>query len=162
MLFYVNLLMFLRNRKVLRDGSCIYRCSDSLLCSLCHSLSVDLSLLQRWCKLLEKHRCPEAPEALRAACAQALCLCGVHVVTRSLTGGLTLKELSTRYNKEVCFDNSISLGSELDREGLQTKYVHCQDVLYFCLVRFVDELFLHLVQALVCCLLFDDYYAGSI
>ncbi|KTG32675.1 hypothetical protein cypCar_00004024 [Cyprinus carpio] len=66
-------------------------CAVSLL--LCHS--VDLSLLQRWCKLLEKHRCPEAPEALRAACAQALCLCGVHVVTRSLTGGLTLKELST-------------------------------------------------------------------
>ncbi|XP_016143827.1 uncharacterized protein [Sinocyclocheilus grahami] len=66
-------------------------CAVSLL--LCHS--VDLSLLQRWCKLLKKHRCPEAPEALRAACAQALCLCGVHVVTRSLTGGLTLKELST-------------------------------------------------------------------
>lgn len=83
------------------------------------SLSVDLSLLQRWCKLLEKHRCPEAPEALRAACARALCLCGVHVVTRSLTD-LTLKELSTRYNKEVFFDNSISLGSELDREGLET------------------------------------------
>uniref|UniRef100_A0A671R447 Thyroid adenoma-associated protein homolog n=1 Tax=Sinocyclocheilus anshuiensis TaxID=1608454 RepID=A0A671R447_9TELE len=63
--------------------------------ALCAVSLVDLSLLQRWCKLLEKHRCPEAPEALRAACAQALCLCGVHVVTRSLTGGLTLKELST-------------------------------------------------------------------
>ncbi|XP_026068454.1 thyroid adenoma-associated protein homolog [Carassius auratus] len=67
-------------------------CAVSLL--LCHS--VDSSLLQRWCKLLEKHRCPEAPEALRAACAQALCLCGVHVVTRSLTEDLMLKELSTR------------------------------------------------------------------
>ncbi|XP_073696191.1 tRNA (32-2'-O)-methyltransferase regulator THADA [Garra rufa] len=66
-------------------------CAVSLL--LCHS--VDLSLLQRWCKLLEKHRLPEAPEALRTACAQALCLCGVHEVTRSLTGGLMLKELST-------------------------------------------------------------------
>ncbi|XP_043096293.1 thyroid adenoma-associated protein homolog isoform X2 [Puntigrus tetrazona] len=60
---------------------------------LCHS--VDLSLLQRWCKLLEKHRRPEAPEVLRAACARALCLCGVHVVTRSLTRCPTLKELST-------------------------------------------------------------------
>ncbi len=79
------------------------------------SLSVDLSLLQRWCKLLEKHRCPEAPEALRAACAQALCLCGVHVVTRSLTEGLTLKELSTRYNKELFFDNSISLWARQGR-----------------------------------------------
>ncbi|XP_059407167.1 thyroid adenoma-associated protein homolog isoform X2 [Carassius carassius] len=67
-------------------------CAVSLL--LCHS--VDSPLLQRWCKLLEKHRCPEAPEALRAACAQALCLCGVHVVTRSQTEGLMLKELSTR------------------------------------------------------------------
>lgn len=67
-------------------------CAVSLL--LCHS--VDSSLLQRWCKLLEKHRCPEAPEALRAACAQALCLCGVHVVTRSLTEDLMLKQLSTR------------------------------------------------------------------
>ncbi|RXN31244.1 thyroid adenoma-associated -like protein [Labeo rohita] len=66
-------------------------CAVSLL--LCHS--VDLSLLQRWCKLLEKQRCPEAPEALRTACAQALCLCGVHVVTRSLKGGLMFKEIST-------------------------------------------------------------------
>ncbi|XP_067262845.1 tRNA (32-2'-O)-methyltransferase regulator THADA isoform X2 [Chanodichthys erythropterus] len=63
--------------------------------SLLLSQSVDLSLLQRWCKLLEKHRCPEAPEALRISCAQALCLCGVSVVTRSLTDRLLLAELST-------------------------------------------------------------------
>ncbi|XP_067295363.1 tRNA (32-2'-O)-methyltransferase regulator THADA isoform X1 [Pseudorasbora parva] len=63
--------------------------------SLLLSQSVDLSLLQRWCKLLEKHRCPEAPEALRISCAQALCLCGVSVVTRSLTDSLMLTELST-------------------------------------------------------------------
>lgn len=87
-------------------------CLPALL-SLSFSLSVDLSLLQRWCKLLEKHRCPEAPEALRISCAQALCLCGVSVVTRSLTDSLVLIELSTRYNKKVCFHNS-SLGSKLD------------------------------------------------
>ncbi|XP_016142052.1 uncharacterized protein [Sinocyclocheilus grahami] len=90
--------MFLRNPKVFTDGSWIYRCSNSTLfacLSLSHSLSVDLSLLQRWCSLLEKHRCPEAPEAFRTACAQALCLCGVHVVTRSLTGILTHNELCT-------------------------------------------------------------------
>ncbi|XP_056119769.1 thyroid adenoma-associated protein homolog isoform X2 [Rhinichthys klamathensis goyatoka] len=63
--------------------------------SLLLSQSVDLSLLLRWCKLLEKHRCPEAPEALRISCAQALCLCGVSVVTRSLTDSLMLTELST-------------------------------------------------------------------
>ncbi|XP_077097436.1 tRNA (32-2'-O)-methyltransferase regulator THADA isoform X7 [Siphateles boraxobius] len=57
--------------------------------------SVDLSLLLRWCKLLEKHRCPQTPEALRISCAQALCLCGVSVVTRSLMDSLMLKELST-------------------------------------------------------------------
>ncbi|KAK7164223.1 hypothetical protein R3I94_002828 [Phoxinus phoxinus] len=63
--------------------------------SLLLSQSVDLSLLLRWCNLLEKHRCPEAPEALRISCAQALCLCGVSVVTRSLTDSLMLTELST-------------------------------------------------------------------
>ncbi|XP_039515699.1 thyroid adenoma-associated protein homolog isoform X2 [Pimephales promelas] len=63
--------------------------------SLLLSQSVDLSLLLRWCKLLEKHRCPEAPEALRISCARALCLCGVSVVTRSLTDSLMLAELST-------------------------------------------------------------------
>ncbi|XP_051979593.1 thyroid adenoma-associated protein homolog [Xyrauchen texanus] len=64
--------------------------------SLLLSQSVDLSLLQRWCKLIEKHRYPEAPEALRTACAQALCLCGFTVVSKSLTGSFILKELSTR------------------------------------------------------------------
>lgn len=110
-LFYVNLLMFLRNPKVftwLMELLVLKLITLFVCLALSVSLSVDLSLLQRWCKLLEKQRCPEAPEALRTACAQALCLCGVHVVTRSLKGGLMFKEISTRYNKEVCFDNSLS------------------------------------------------------
>ncbi|XP_056313525.1 thyroid adenoma-associated protein homolog [Danio aesculapii] len=57
--------------------------------------SADRSFLQRWCKLLEKHRCPDAPEALRSACAQSLCRCGVSVVTRSLTSSHIPKPFST-------------------------------------------------------------------
>ncbi|XP_056602907.1 thyroid adenoma-associated protein homolog [Triplophysa dalaica] len=58
--------------------------------------SIDLSLLERLCKLLEKHRCPEAPEALRSACARSLCLFAVSVVTRSLKGRPVFKEISIR------------------------------------------------------------------
>lgn len=53
-------------------------------------------VLQRWCVLLEKHRCAEAPEALRLACAQALALTGAAVVSSSVMGSTVLKSLSTR------------------------------------------------------------------
>lgn len=64
--------------------------------SLLLNQSIDVCLLERWCKLLEKHRYPEAPEALRSACARSLCLCAVSVVTRSLTDSPIFKELSIR------------------------------------------------------------------
>lgn len=60
------------------------------------SLSTDMVVLQRWCVLLEKHRCAEAPEALRLACAQALALTGAAVVSSSVMGSTVLKSLSTR------------------------------------------------------------------
>ncbi|KAL7836832.1 hypothetical protein AOLI_G00281160 [Acnodon oligacanthus] len=64
--------------------------------SLLLSQSMEQALLQRWCALLETHRHPEAPEALRLACAEALGLSGAAIVTRSLRGSPTLKALSTR------------------------------------------------------------------
>ncbi|XP_060763342.1 tRNA (32-2'-O)-methyltransferase regulator THADA isoform X2 [Neoarius graeffei] len=64
--------------------------------SLLLSPSTDLGVLQRWCVLLETHRRPEAPEALRLACARSLALTGAAVVTRSLMGSTALKAFSTR------------------------------------------------------------------
>ncbi|XP_047675030.1 thyroid adenoma-associated protein homolog isoform X1 [Tachysurus fulvidraco] len=64
--------------------------------SLLLSPSTDMAILQRWCVLLEIHRCAEAPEALRLACAQSLYLTGAAVVTSSLMSSNALKALSTR------------------------------------------------------------------
>ncbi|KAK1792285.1 hypothetical protein P4O66_012240, partial [Electrophorus voltai] len=64
--------------------------------SLLLSQSTDMALVQRWCVLLETHRRAEAPEALRLACAQALCLTGAAMVTSGLRGTSTLKTLSIR------------------------------------------------------------------
>lgn len=55
-----------------------------------------MAVLQRWCVLLETHRCAGAPEALRLACAQALALTGAAVLTSSLMGSTALKALGTR------------------------------------------------------------------
>lgn len=55
-----------------------------------------MAILQRWCVLLETHRCAEAPEALRLACAQSLHLTGAALVTSSLMNSTALKDLSTR------------------------------------------------------------------
>lgn len=40
-------------------------------------ISLKTSMLQRWCSVLECQRSPDAPEALRMACAEALCVAGV-------------------------------------------------------------------------------------
>ncbi|XP_066509917.1 tRNA (32-2'-O)-methyltransferase regulator THADA-like [Hoplias malabaricus] len=64
--------------------------------SLLLSQSMNLTLLQRWCVLLEKHSHAEATEALRLACAQALSMSGAAVVIRSLRNVPALKTLSIR------------------------------------------------------------------
>ncbi|KAK3538827.1 hypothetical protein QTP86_015956 [Hemibagrus guttatus] len=64
--------------------------------SLLLSPSTDMAILQRWCVLLETHRCAQAPEALRLACAVALLLTGAAIVTGSLMSCTALKALSTR------------------------------------------------------------------
>ncbi|KAJ8415279.1 hypothetical protein AAFF_G00422590 [Aldrovandia affinis] len=57
-------------------------CAVGLL--LPHSSSVQLAV--RWCALLEVHRVPEAPETLRLACAKALRLAGVPLLSGPLKG----------------------------------------------------------------------------
>lgn len=69
---------------------------------LCDVCSVDLALLQCLCVLLETNSRPEAPEALRLACAEALGLSGATVVTSSLKGSPALKALSTRLVRQSC------------------------------------------------------------
>lgn len=39
--------------------------------------SPKISVVQRWCSVLERQRSPDAPEVLRMACAEALCVAGV-------------------------------------------------------------------------------------
>ncbi|XP_044051427.1 thyroid adenoma-associated protein homolog isoform X2 [Siniperca chuatsi] len=55
----------------------------SLLLSQC----LKISMFQRWCSVLECQRSPDAPEVLRMACAEALCVGGVPL--------LSLREHST-------------------------------------------------------------------
>ncbi|XP_023821654.1 thyroid adenoma-associated protein homolog [Oryzias latipes] len=45
-----------------------------LLISQCPKASVNTSMLQRWCCILECHRAPVVPEVLRVACSEALCV----------------------------------------------------------------------------------------
>ncbi|KAI5088412.1 thyroid adenoma-associated protein-like isoform X1 [Silurus meridionalis] len=74
--------------------------------SLLLSPSTDMLVLQRWCMLLETHRCAEAPEALRLACAQALVLTGASLVTSSLMGSTALEALSVRCSTLYEQDNA--------------------------------------------------------
>ncbi|XP_034152617.1 thyroid adenoma-associated protein homolog isoform X2 [Esox lucius] len=67
-------------------------CAASLLLSQ----SFQISLLPRWCSLLEVHRAPEAPQSLRMACAWALCLAGAPLLTPKLRERSPLPVFSTR------------------------------------------------------------------
>ncbi|XP_034548017.1 thyroid adenoma-associated protein homolog isoform X2 [Notolabrus celidotus] len=49
-------------------------CAASLLLSQLSDSSLKISMLQRWCNVLEIQRSPDAPEVLRLACAEALCV----------------------------------------------------------------------------------------
>ncbi|XP_062874157.1 tRNA (32-2'-O)-methyltransferase regulator THADA [Trichomycterus rosablanca] len=68
------------------------------LCALSLLISqiTDLSVLQRWCLLLEAHSCAEALEAPRLACAQSLAFTGGAVVKSGLSGSTALRAISTR------------------------------------------------------------------
>ncbi|XP_074526959.1 tRNA (32-2'-O)-methyltransferase regulator THADA isoform X2 [Halichoeres trimaculatus] len=49
-------------------------CAASLLLSQLSDSSLKISSLQCWCSILEIQRSPDAPEVLRLACAEALCV----------------------------------------------------------------------------------------
>ncbi|XP_034452342.1 thyroid adenoma-associated protein homolog isoform X1 [Hippoglossus hippoglossus] len=65
-------------------------CAASLLLPQRSGSSLQISTLQRWCGILECHRCPDAPEVLRMACAEALCVAGVSLMSHSLKKHSTL------------------------------------------------------------------------
>lgn len=56
-----------------------------------------MSVVQRWCSILECQRSPDAPEVLRMACAEALCVAGVPLMSRSLREHSTLPAIMSRY-----------------------------------------------------------------
>ncbi|XP_041793146.1 thyroid adenoma-associated protein homolog isoform X2 [Chelmon rostratus] len=68
----------------------------SLLLSRWPESSLKTSMLQRWCSVLECQRSPDAPEVLRMACAEALCVAGVPlphstaIMSRLISTGLYL------------------------------------------------------------------------
>ncbi|XP_051278992.1 thyroid adenoma-associated protein homolog [Dicentrarchus labrax] len=53
----------------------------SLLLSQWSDSSLKISMYKRLCSVLECHRSPDAPEALRMACAEALCVAGVPLMS---------------------------------------------------------------------------------
>uniref|UniRef100_A0A1A7X425 Uncharacterized protein n=1 Tax=Iconisemion striatum TaxID=60296 RepID=A0A1A7X425_9TELE len=55
--------------------------ASSLLLSRGPNSRLKLSGLQRWCGILESHQSPDAPEVLRMACSEALCVAGVPIIS---------------------------------------------------------------------------------
>ncbi|XP_026199632.1 thyroid adenoma-associated protein homolog isoform X2 [Anabas testudineus] len=58
-------------------------CSAGLLLSRWPDSRLKISMFQRLCSILECHRSPEAPEVLRMACAETLCVAGVPLMSHS-------------------------------------------------------------------------------
>ncbi|KAA8592239.1 hypothetical protein FQN60_017694 [Etheostoma spectabile] len=67
----------------------------SLLLSQGSDTSLKISVLQRWCSVLECHRPPDAPEVLRMACAEALCVAGVPLMSRSTLPAIMTRSINT-------------------------------------------------------------------
>ncbi|XP_056233315.1 thyroid adenoma-associated protein homolog [Seriola aureovittata] len=71
-------------------------CAASLLLSQWSDCSLKISVVLRWCSVLECHRCPDAPEVLRMASAEALCVAAVPLISHSLRKHITLPAIMTR------------------------------------------------------------------
>ncbi|XP_070759925.1 tRNA (32-2'-O)-methyltransferase regulator THADA [Enoplosus armatus] len=81
-----------------------------------HSLKI--SMFQRWCRVLECHRSPDAPEVLRMACAEALCVAAVPLM--SPRGRSTLPAIMIRMkNVESFWFRLISTGLYLLQDQSQ-------------------------------------------
>lgn len=73
-----------------------------------------MSVLLRWCSILERHRSPDAPEVLRMACAEALCVAGVPLMSHSLNKHSALPEVMIRYTEsETVYQVITLLGTEV-------------------------------------------------
>ncbi|XP_040011618.1 thyroid adenoma-associated protein homolog isoform X2 [Xiphias gladius] len=71
-------------------------CVASLLLTQWSDSSVKISTFLRWCSILECHRSPDAPEVLRMACAEALCVAGAPLMSHSLRKPSTLPAIMIR------------------------------------------------------------------
>ncbi|XP_059193716.1 thyroid adenoma-associated protein homolog [Centropristis striata] len=67
----------------------------SLLLSQCSHSSLKISMCERWCTFLECHRSPDAPEVLRMACAEALCVAGVPLMSGSTLPAIMIRLINT-------------------------------------------------------------------
>lgn len=70
-------------------------------------ISFKISTIQRWCSVLECHRSPDATEVLRVACAEALCVAGVSLMSSSLREHNTQPAIMIRYWEMGCQSNYI-------------------------------------------------------
>ncbi|XP_067466068.1 tRNA (32-2'-O)-methyltransferase regulator THADA [Thunnus thynnus] len=68
----------------------------NLLLSQRSDSSFKISMIQRWCSVLECHRSPDATEVLRMACAEALCVAGVSLMSGSPKEHKTLPDIMIR------------------------------------------------------------------
>ncbi|XP_044227695.1 thyroid adenoma-associated protein homolog [Thunnus albacares] len=68
----------------------------NLLLSQRSDSSFKISMIQRWCSVLECHRSPDATEVLRMACAEALCVAGVSLMSGSPREHKTLPDIMIR------------------------------------------------------------------
>uniref|UniRef100_A0A3B4ZZQ2 Thyroid adenoma-associated protein homolog n=1 Tax=Stegastes partitus TaxID=144197 RepID=A0A3B4ZZQ2_9TELE len=93
--------------------------------------------LHRWCSVLEYQRVPDAPEALRMACAEALCVAGAPLMNRSTlpvesllfrlinTGLYLLQDQSQQVRmKAACFTSMLHHA----RGGERTKSIYLMQV----------------------------------
>ncbi|XP_047447791.1 thyroid adenoma-associated protein homolog isoform X2 [Mugil cephalus] len=96
--------------------------------------SLKVSMLQRWCGVLECQRAPDVSEVLRVACAEALCVAGVPRV-HSTPPAITIRLINTALYllqdqsqqvrmKAACFTSSLHHA----RRGGSQRRVYCVQV----------------------------------
>ncbi|KAL7392507.1 hypothetical protein ABVT39_025652 [Epinephelus coioides] len=67
----------------------------SLLLSHSSDSSLKLSMFERWCSVLECHQSPDAPEVLRMACAEALCVAAAPLMSQSALHATMIRLINT-------------------------------------------------------------------
>ncbi|XP_034398095.1 thyroid adenoma-associated protein homolog isoform X2 [Cyclopterus lumpus] len=122
----------------------------SLLLSQASGSSLKISVFQRWCSILECHRCPDAPEVLRMACADSLCVAGVPlqshsslpaIMSRSINTGLyLLQDQSQQVNQALPLLLDLLLEECWDTPGtLEVLLCHLPQADLRCVLREASE-----------------------